>query len=320
MLSELSHRKADRHQFPYRHKPWLPQGIKLGSSILLCSNSLFSSDNSKHHWHLHLGLFHIILYSARTHPLISVLFALTIPATTCPPLSQCLSFCFIISIFAVSVPSCLAVPLKHVTQVCFISVPPDVYLIYLRGKVVLANPVFRWLFSTLRGELTKPEVSSSYKTPWPEVSYDTVGIHKNMHTCLGWLAHANAKAHWAFLSMAAGSFSISLSLFFFRKLLYHFEFHLSASSLIPGQSESCSHYDSLIWSPWRFALVPMRCLSSSAPLLFKPFSHRGTVRSLADWMEPYHVCIILSTEGEENHFSRGEQLPSLQPNPGCVIK
>lgn len=86
--SQLSHRKADRHQFPYMYKSGLPQGTKLGSSILLCSSALFSSDNSKHYWHFHLSFFHIILCPFWFLPLIGVLFVLTIPETSCLFLSQ----------------------------------------------------------------------------------------------------------------------------------------------------------------------------------------------------------------------------------------
>lgn len=63
-----------------------------------------------------------------------------------------------------SVSTHLAVSLQHVT-VCVSCLSPEVYLSYLWGWVTIANPVFRWLFSTLRGELAEPEVSSCYRTP-----------------------------------------------------------------------------------------------------------------------------------------------------------
>lgn len=58
----------------------------------------------------------------------------------------------------------LSVSLQHVT-VCVSGLSLEVYLCYLQGWVTMANPVFRWLFSTLRGELAEPEVSSCYRTP-----------------------------------------------------------------------------------------------------------------------------------------------------------
>lgn len=63
-----------------------------------------------------------------------------------------------------SVSSHLAASPQHVT-VCVSCLSPEVYLGYLWGQVTMANPVFRWLFSTLRGELAEPEVSSGYRTP-----------------------------------------------------------------------------------------------------------------------------------------------------------
>lgn len=158
----MSHRQADRHQFSYRHKSQLPQGTGLGRPILLRSDALFSLDSSKHR-HLHLSLLDTILYPACIHPLIGVLFAPTIPATTCPVLSPFYSFLKPLS-SSVSVSSHLAVSPQHVT-VCVSCLSPEVYLGYLWGRVTMANPVFRWLFSTPRGELAEPEVSSCYRTP-----------------------------------------------------------------------------------------------------------------------------------------------------------
>lgn len=73
----------------------LPEGSKLGCPILLCSEALLSLHNSKHHWHLHPNLLYVTLYPACNHPLISVLFASTIPPTTCPILSPFYSFFFL---------------------------------------------------------------------------------------------------------------------------------------------------------------------------------------------------------------------------------
>lgn len=86
MLSELSHRHADRHQFPYGHKSQLhPKATKLGGSILLCSDALFSwtTANTPDTFTVAHST---LLYPTCTHPLISVLFALTIPSATCPSL------------------------------------------------------------------------------------------------------------------------------------------------------------------------------------------------------------------------------------------
>lgn len=160
MLSELSHRQADRRQFPHRNKSQLPQGVRLGRPILLRSAALLSPDNSKHHDTFAVGLHDITLYPACIHPLIGVLFAPTIPDTTCPGLSP--FFSFTRSLLCVS--SLLAVSLQHVT-VCVSCLSPEVYLSYLWGWVTMVNPVFRWLFSTLRGELAEPEVSSCYRAP-----------------------------------------------------------------------------------------------------------------------------------------------------------
>lgn len=98
-------------------------------------------------------------------------------------------------------------------------------------------PVFRWLFSTLRVELTKPEVGSYYRTPWPGVSFDTVRIHRNMHTCPGRFDTTHAYTHKkkqtepAYLSQLAHS---SRLLFCSRLVVYctTFSFSLSVSSLI----------------------------------------------------------------------------------------
>lgn len=88
----------------------------------------------------------------------------------------------------------LAVPLQHVT-VCVSRPSPEVYLRYLWGWVTMANPVFRWLFSTLRGELTKPQVSSCYRTPLTGGSPPTPsqGTHTHTHARRGTCAHVLAK-------------------------------------------------------------------------------------------------------------------------------
>lgn len=162
-LSGVSHRQADRHQFTFRHKSQPPQGTGSGPPILLSSVALFSLDNGKHHQHLHLGLLKGILYAPSSHPLIGVLFALPIPGATCLP--SCLYFtAFLPLSYSASISPHLAVSLQHVT-VCVSCLSPEVYLSYLWGWVTMANPVFRWLFSTLRGGLAEPEVSSCYRTP-----------------------------------------------------------------------------------------------------------------------------------------------------------
>lgn len=53
----------------------------------------------------------------------------------------------------------------------FTSLPPEVCLSYLRGRVTMANPVFRWLFSAQReSEPAALEASSCYRTPRPGVT------------------------------------------------------------------------------------------------------------------------------------------------------
>lgn len=55
---------------------------------------------------------------------------------------------------------------------CVSRLPPtEVCLSYLRGRVTMANPVFRWLFSAQReSEPAAPEASSCYRTPRPGVT------------------------------------------------------------------------------------------------------------------------------------------------------
>lgn len=49
--------------------------------------------------------------------------------------------------------------------------PTEVCLSYLRGRVTMANPVFRWLFSAQpESEPAAPEAGSCYRTPRPGVT------------------------------------------------------------------------------------------------------------------------------------------------------
>lgn len=76
----------------------------------------------------------------------------------------------------------------------------QVHLCYLCGWVIVVNPVFRCLLSTLRWSLREAAVSSSYSTPWVKVT-----MYKSLYENTPHLLH-NRPRWWAFL------FSASLSL------------------------------------------------------------------------------------------------------------
>lgn len=187
-------------------------------------------------------------------------------------------------------------------DVCVSGLSPEVYLGYLWGRVTMANPVFRWLFSTLRGELAEPEVSSCYRTPWPGVTSDTVTTHTHAHTetCTHVLAeclHMHARTGQSFhtqtlslehiervyLSLLAQPPSLS-SLALFIYLLYYFSASLSLSSLIPRSVR-------LLFTLGFPDMISMKTCSSghALPVLYRhphclSCSHTGTLSGL-QWIE-----------------------------------
>lgn len=250
----MSHRQADRHQFPYRHKSQLPQGTGLGRPILLRSDALFSLDNGKHHWHLHLSLLDIILYPTCIHPLIGVLFALTIPATTCPVLSPLYSFFF----FYLYLHLCLSPP----TWLCLFNTWQYVFHVCPRRCIsVTSGAGSQWLILSSGGCLAHWEESSQNRRWAPITGLPDQGspptlseythVHTAKHAHMSWqigknactCMHAHTKdfthkhCHSNTLSLLIYPRWLSLHLapplYFFICLLYYSSSSLSLSSLIP---------------------------------------------------------------------------------------
>lgn len=150
----------------------------------------------------------------------------------------------------------------------------------------------------------------------------TTHMHRNVHTypgpvltcagtCRTTFLHTNTvtQIHWGYLSIPAGlpCISILLStvvLTYFLSLTRSVRplFTLGFPDMISMKTCSSGH---------ALPVVP-------APSLLKLLSHGDTVRSPANWIEPYHVW--LSIVGERTHFSPVERHPSQQPNAGCFIK
>lgn len=139
------------------------------------------------------------------------LLSLSSPLLLPSPLSSCLP--------AYLAGSCL----QHV-GVCVSGPSPVVHLCYLWGWVTMANPVFRCLFSKLRGER---------RTGGELLLQDSLtrGHHRHTHTVVATThtqTHTHIKSH---SSAPGGSAPPSLSLFI--SLLYVSFFSLSLSSFSP---------------------------------------------------------------------------------------
>lgn len=160
----------------------------------------------------------------------------------------------------------LAVLLKHVT-VCVSCLSPEVYLSYLWGWVTMANPVFRWLFSTLRraqrtgGELLlQDSLTRGHLRHCQATNTDTeicthvlahrkecFHMHSHTYTHTKVFTHRQSNKHrhsniLSLLSIPGGLAFISSLLWFSLSVYYTAPFLVFLCLLsFPDQSDSCSH-------------------------------------------------------------------------------